>query len=134
MVLTSGIIISRITGPFEKLWRGNYSLPVAFWAWFILGSFLAPFVAMIVSVPFYLAEVPLAEMPQLKLPLFVVAMIVYPIFAAVGVWRSANARPFEKWPVAAAAAKIGVCFWLLGSASRVTGMGFMDVVRLLGTG
>jgi hypothetical protein len=59
-------------------------------------------------------------------------MIVYPIFAAVGVWRSANARPFQRWAVAAAAAKIGVCFWLLGIASRATGMSFIDVVRLAG--
>lgn len=129
MVLTPGIVVSRITGPFEKLWAGKYSLPVAFWAWFILGSILAPIVAMIVGIPFYLAG-----LPQVMRPLFVIAMIVYPIFAAVGVWRSANARPFQKWPVAAAAAKIGVCFWLLGIASRVTGLGFMDVVRLLGAG
>jgi hypothetical protein len=59
-------------------------------------------------------------------------MIVYPIFVAVGVWRSANARPFQRWAVAAAAAKIGVCFWLLGIASRATGMSFIDVVRLAG--
>jgi len=59
-------------------------------------------------------------------------MVFYPVFAAVGVWRSAKARPFRRWPVAAAAAKIGVCVWLLGIASRVTGMGIVDVARLAG--
>jgi hypothetical protein len=129
MVFSPGIVVSGITGPFEKLWAGKYSLSVAFWAWFILGSILAPFVAMIVDVPFYLAGI-----PQVRWSLFMIAMIVYPIFAAVGVWRSANARPFQKRPVAAAAAKLGVCFLLLGIASRVTGVGFMDVVRLFGAG
>ena len=43
------------------------------------------------------------------------AMVAYPVFAAVGVWRSANARPFQRWPVAAAAAKIGICVVLLAS-------------------
>jgi hypothetical protein len=60
------------------------------------------------------------------------ALVLYPVFAAVGVWRSANARPFRRWPVAAAAAKIGVFVLLLGIASRVTGMGIVDVARVAG--
>jgi hypothetical protein len=59
-------------------------------------------------------------------------MVVYPFFAGVGIWRSANARPFYRWPVAAAGAKIFVCIWLIGLSSRATGMGLMDVLRLVG--
>jgi hypothetical protein len=94
---------------------------------FYLGTLLAPIIIMIIYIPFALAGI-----PQVKQPLAVLAMVAYPVFAAVGVWRSANARPFERWAVAAAAAKIGVCFWLLGIASRVTGMGIVDVARLAG--
>jgi hypothetical protein len=116
-----------LTSPFAKLWSGRYSLPKAFWLCFIVGTFLAPIAAMVIYVPFALAG-----MPQVKQPLAVVAMVVYPVFAAVGVWRSANARPFQRWPVAAAAAKLGVIVWLTAVASRVTGMGFADVLRLAG--
>lgn len=105
-------IVSTLTRPFLKLWQGQYTLPVSFWAFLILGTILAPVVAMIIDIPFYFAG-----MPQVLGPLSVFAMVVYPAFAAVGVWRSANARPFQRWPVAAAAAKIGVFFWLLGIAS-----------------
>ncbi len=124
---TPNEVLDTLSRPFVKLWRGQYTLPVAFWLFFILGTFLAPIVIMMAYIPFYFAG-----MPQIRPPLSVLAMIIYPIFAAVGVWRSANARPFQRWPVAAAIAKIGVCFWLLGIASRVTGMGFMDLVRLTG--
>lgn len=120
-------IVGAVIRPFLKFWQGQYTLPVAFWVFLIPGTILAPLVAMIVDIPFYFSG-----MPQVLGPLSVFAMIVYPAFAGVGVWRSANARPFQRWPVAAAAAKIGVCLWLLGIASRVTGMGFMDVVRLAG--
>lgn len=116
-----------LTAPFQKLWSGKYTLPVAFWLWLVLGSFLAPFVAMITYAPFYFAG-----MPEAKLPLFITVMVGYPVFATVGVWRSANARPFRKWPVAAAAAKVGACLWLFTIVSRVTGLRFRDVVRLLG--
>ena len=113
--------------PFAKLWAGQYSLPKAFWLFFIAGTVLAPIIAMIIYIPFALAG-----MPQIRQPLSVLAMVAYPVFAAVGVWRSANARPFQRWPVAAAAAKIGICVVLLGIASRVTGMGIVDVARLAG--
>jgi hypothetical protein len=116
-----------LTSPFAKLWSGQYSLPKAFWLFFIAGTFLVPIGAMVIYVP-----LALAGMPQVKQPLAVISMVVYPLFAAVGVWRSANARPFQRWPVAAAAAKFGVIVWLLTIASRVTGMGFFDVLRLAG--
>lgn len=125
--ITPAALANALTSPFAKLWRGEYSLPKAFWAFFIFGTVVAPVIAMIVAIPFQLAG-----MPQAAPPLFFIAMIVYPVFAAVGVWRSANARPFQRWPVAAAAAKIGVSIWLLGIAGRVTGLRLIDVARLTG--
>jgi hypothetical protein len=126
-LVTPAGFVAALISPFAKLWCGQYSLAKAFWLFFILGAFLAPIAAMVIYIPFSLAG-----MPQTRQPLAVLAMVAYPVFAAVGVWRSANAHPFQQWPVAAAAAKIGVCFWLLGIASRVTGMGIVDVARLAG--
>jgi len=80
----------------------------------MVGSFLAPLAAGVIYIPFALAE-----MQPIRDPLAVFAMIVYPLFAAIGVWRSANARPFQKWPIAAAAAKFGVVVWLLMLAGRI---------------
>jgi hypothetical protein len=125
--VTPAGLADALTSPFAKLWSGQYSLPKAFWLFFIAGTFLAPIAAVVIYVPFALAG-----MRQVRQPLAVVAMIVYPVFAAVGVWRSANARPFLRWPVAAAAAKFGVIVWLTTIASHLTGMGLIDVMRLAG--
>lgn len=126
-LVTPAGFVNALISPFAKLWAGQYSLSKAFWLFFIVGTVLAPIIAMIIYIPFALAG-----MPQVKQPLAILAMVAYPVFAAVGVWRSANARPFQRWPVAAAAAKICVFVLLLGLASRVTGMGIVDVARLAG--
>jgi hypothetical protein len=126
MLVTPSSFANALTSPFAKLWWGQYSLPKALWLFFIVGTFLAPIVAMVIYIPFSLAG-----MPQTRQPLAVIAMVAYPVFAAVGVWRSANGHPFQRWPLAAAAAKIGVCVWLLTIAIRVTGMGFVDLARLM---
>jgi hypothetical protein len=124
--MTPAAVANAVASPFEKLWRGRYSLPVAFWVWFVIGTILSPAPVMLLSIPLYYAG-----MPQAVRPLLVISTVGYPIFAAVGVWRSANARPFQRWPVAAAGAKIGVCIGLLTIACRVTGMGFIDLLRLI---
>jgi hypothetical protein len=136
-VLTSPVV-NAVTTPFAKLWQGRYPLPVAFWLWFIVGWFAAPFIVVILSIPLYFAGIiPLYHpgmQPQEVNGAFITFYILanaYPLFAAVGVWRSANARPFRRWPVAAAAAKIVVCVALLALASRVTGLGLLDVLRFV---
>lgn len=126
-LVTPASFANALTSPFAKLWRGQYSLPVAFWKFFILGIFLAQFIAGLIGILFYFVG-----MPQVTQPLFNIATVVYPIFAAVGVWRSANARPFQRWPLAAAAAKFGVCVCLLMIAIRVARIGIPDMARLTG--
>jgi hypothetical protein len=123
MLVTPGSFSNGLTSPFAKLWRGQYSLPP-----FITGTFLASIIAMVVYTPFYFAG-----MPQTRQPLAVIAMIVYPIFAAVGVWRP----PFSAMGCRCGSGKDRCLFLvaqnlIVGIASRVTGMGFMDVVRLAG--
>jgi hypothetical protein len=110
-------IVTLLAAPFVELWQGDESLPKAFWLFFVVGSILAPLAAGFIYIPFGLAG-----MQPIRQPLAVFGMIVYPLFAAVGVWRSANARPFRKWPIAAAAAKFGVGVWLLMLAGRIARM------------
>jgi len=110
-------VVALLAAPFVRLWQGQQSLPKAFWLFFIVGSFLAPLTAMVIYISFALAG-----MQPIRQPLAVFAMIVYPLFAAVGVWRSANARQFQKWPIAAAAAKFAVFVWLLMLAGRFARM------------
>ncbi len=99
---------SRLTSPFQKLWRGQQSLPTAYWLFLFLGTILTPVAALIVAKPFSLIHE-----PQLTFPFTFAVMVVYPIFASVGVWRSADSylvsssTPYAARPFCAIAAKIG---------------------------
>src|SRR5260370_41139328 len=94
---------------FVKLWQGKYSLAVTFWLFLILGTFLVPIIVAILTVililPLRFTGVPTWPITSLS-----VIAAIYPVIAAVGVWRSANAH---RWPVTRVAAKIGVCAWFL---------------------
>jgi hypothetical protein len=104
----------QLTVPFERLWRGQQPLPRALWLYFFIGSCVAPLVGGILYVPFAMLD-----MPTARIVLTLLAWVGYPIFAAVGVWRSANARPFDRWPLAAAGAKLMVVLVLIVLASML---------------
>jgi hypothetical protein len=118
--------LALVLGPFVRLWRGQQSLPKAFWLYFVLGSYAATMLAVILAIPFVILE-----QPRAGLPLMVIVRVGYPIFAAIGVWRSAKNRPFRRWPVAAAAAKIGVVFFLTALAAQFTGITSIAALRSL---
>ena len=76
----------------QKLWWGQYSLPKAFWGFYVLGFLLAPIIIMLLTVPFFLLNLkPIGYMIQ------AVGTAVYWLIATVGVWQSANAYPYSKW-------------------------------------
>ena len=122
-----------LTGTFEKIWRGQHSLPKAFFGFFLLGSMvLAPLAAMIIAVPFVLID-----QGQGARAVFFIALIVYPLFSAVGVWRSANVYllsganvPFLRYSYVFGA-KIIVCIVVGGVFQRATGMRFIDIIARL---
>jgi hypothetical protein len=131
--MISPMLFSKMTGPFRKLWRGEQSLPKAFWLYFILiGILLAPFIAMVCAVPFVLLD-----QPQAAWPVFFATLFVYPVFAAVGVWRSANVYLFKSPKVYAVkviyvvGTKIAVCIILLKIVQRLTGVTFIGLLKSL---
>src|SRR5438445_5298384 len=72
-------------GVLTKLWRGEYSLPLAFLGFFVFGMWAALFVAAVVLFVFY----------QLQLYTFGAAVAFlfiasYWLITSVGVWRSAR--------------------------------------------
>ncbi len=81
----SSMMFSRLASPFRKLWRGQQSLPKAYWLFLFVGSILTPVAALIIAEPFRLIH-----QPQLTFPFTFAVMVSYPLFASVGVWRSAN--------------------------------------------
>jgi hypothetical protein len=99
-------------GPFVRLWRGQQPLPVAFWFFFLGGTLLSQAIAVILGFSPYFVRV-----PRLIILLLYVATAIYAIFAAVGVWRSADTYPSRRWRVAA---KIAVCVFLWDRADRMS--------------
>ena len=68
----------------RKFWRGQYPLLFSFWGFYIGGWIVVSFVSGIIAVvPLVLGLRPLAVL------VFALALIGYPVWAAVGVWRSA---------------------------------------------
>ena len=74
-----------MTSVLTKLWRGQYSLPMAFLGFFIFGSWAATLVAFLVVVVF--AQLPAVFM--LGVSLSALILTAYWLLASVGVWRSA---------------------------------------------
>jgi hypothetical protein len=94
----------------RKLWSGKFSLPIAFWLFYFLGTFGCFLIAG--TILFFSRSInarPLAF-------LFVFALICgYLLVASVGVWRSA--APYWTSPIWmrrmwAAAARIIVAAWI----------------------
>ena len=79
-------MITRTINGLKKLWQGEQPLGRAFWVYFIMG-----WIGMVVLAA--LAHLVLFSigLRPLGLPLLVAAYLIYPFFAAIGVWRSANA-------------------------------------------
>jgi hypothetical protein len=107
-----------------RLWRGEYSLPVAFWAFWVLGYF-------VLRIPLFLALIWLARsFPSLRSFPAVFGQcleLAYLILTSVGVWRSATAyKPTAKLTVGFTTldwgllAKVAVIIWDLRYAYIVT--------------
>lgn len=131
--MISPILFSRLTDPFAKLWRGEHSLPKAFWLFFILGNFvLGPFIAIVVGAPFILLN-----QRQTIFFVFFVVGIIYAVFSAVGVWRSANMylqnspNVYAVKAIYVVGAKVVVCLVLWVHFQRATGITFMGLLHRL---
>jgi hypothetical protein len=75
-----------MTAVLTKLWRGEYSLPLAFLGFYVFGYWAVIFVAALVAV--------IAMQLQLERAGFILAFLIlvgYWLIASVGVWRSAGA-------------------------------------------
>jgi hypothetical protein len=75
-----------------KIWWGQYSLPVQFWLFYIVGSVAAIFVSVVAAAPLLLLDARPAA--------YLVGAVVawgYWFVASVGVWRSADAYPLTRW-------------------------------------
>jgi hypothetical protein len=78
------------------LWKGNFSLPVAYWGWGVLGN-------IIIGGLLRLVEDALEANPNSLFPAFSaliigVTAIIYSILVFVGAWRSANRyRGWRGW-------------------------------------
>ena len=73
-----------MTGVLTKLWRGQYSLPLAFLGFFVFGFWVALFAGAIILLLAF-------ELRQDRLGYIVTFLLLvsYWLIASVGVWRSA---------------------------------------------
>jgi hypothetical protein len=89
----------------RSFWRGERSLPVAFWGFYVGGWIASTVVGLTISLI-------LLRWPHTgPLRFLVGALFVsgYPVFAAVGVWRSARPSSFT-----GVAARVWVSIWPAG--------------------
>lgn len=84
-----------------KLWQGEYSLPVAFWGFYVAGYFATALLVIFIS-PLFVTQ------PARTISVLVL-ILPYNTLSTIGVWRSADAYELTKWwPVMA---KIAVMIW-----------------------
>ena len=108
----------------EKLWRGEQPLGRAFWLYFLAGWIGLLFLAMIVHVALFSIG-----LRPIGLFIFAAAYLAYPVFAGIGVWKSANVYEYHGfYPIAA---KAGVCFMLAPMAWSLMNGGALHLVQLL---
>ena len=100
---------------FRKLWRGEYTLPVAFWGFFCGGliAWILVFFLVFAAGRFVFYLTLGADPTSLALIVCSVVFHAYLIMASVGVWRSAE--PY--WTSAsgrfwAGAARVVVAMWM----------------------
>ena len=80
-----------------KLWRGQYSLPIAFWVFYVVGYFGSVVLTWVVS--------PLFGTQPWRMLSVLAIVLPYNIVSAVGVLRNSESG---WWPTLA---KIAVCLW-----------------------
>lgn len=73
---------------FKKLWVGFYSLPIAFWGFYVCGYFIGRYLVFLLSV-WLLKSVP-GLRPSVVVILAQTLDVAYLVVASVGVWRSAS--------------------------------------------
>lgn len=107
----------------RRLWWGQYSLPIAFWAFGLGGMIAAGIIMLIVYLPFILVD--------LKGPGVVLALLFYWGYAAIvfmGIWRSADA--YMGLPAWALLSKGAVLVVVGGLIYRLASGGFERLLRM----
>ena len=85
----------------QRLWRGEFSLRVSFWIFYVLGYLISVGLSSVIS--------PLFHIQPWRLLSVLILIIPYNIVSTVGVLRSANAYPSAKsWSFFT---QIAVCLW-----------------------
>lgn len=69
----------------SRLWWGQYSLPAAFWGFYVAGGLGVVIVALILALPLFMSDA-----RPLALLIFVPLTWSYWLLVSVGVWRSAS--------------------------------------------
>lgn len=110
------LMIQKLAEPFRRLWYGKQTLAKAFWLYFVAALLIGPLILAIgggiIGLLFYAIGLP--EISRPVLGLLLAGWFVYVLIAAVGVWRSANARRQQAWqsgakyPLTPAVAKFAV--------------------------
>ena len=106
---------------FGKLWRGEYTLPVAFWGFYCGGlivCFSVSLLAYVTSTFVFYATLAFNPTPTAQVVCYVLS-VAYLIVASVGVWRSAE--PYWVSPEGmrrywAGAARVVVIIWIANVA------------------
>ena len=114
-------MITRIIDGFKELWRGEQPLGRAFWVYFVMWWIGIFFLSFFVAAFFALIGLrPLVPV------IGAMSVLGYPLFAGIGVWRSANA--YELHGFYPFLAKVAVLVVLLPMFWRVFNGGFENFV------
>ena len=121
-------MISRIIDGFKEFWRGEQPLSHAFWIYFVMWWIGVVILAVLAHLVLFSIG-----LRPLGLPLLVAAYLIYPFFAAVGVWRSANAYKSDgAFPgVAPTLAKVAICVVLVPIVWNLMNGGLLGVAQFL---
>lgn len=117
----------------RRVWEGKYSLPVAFWGFYVLG-FIACFVvsAVILMLGAFLGEGGFLSAYPIAFAIGFVLTDLYLLLATVGVWRSAGAywtSPIWMRRIWAAAARLWVAVWMAKIAFNLANGGALAIVQ-----
>jgi hypothetical protein len=107
---------------FGKLWRGEYTLPVAFWGFYCGGLLACILVSLIIfAASRFVFYVSLAFDPTpIAVAISALLPTAYALFASVGVWRSAE--PYWTSPV-------GMSRFWAGAARVVIIISIVNIAR-----
>jgi hypothetical protein len=111
---------------FRKLWRGEYSLPLALWGFYCAGLFAAFLIS-----GFILAGSRLVDARPLGFIVGFALLCLYWLVATVGVWRSARrywVSPIWMDRIWAATARILILIWSGGAVLRMIDGGAQGVM------